>query len=53
VHQNPDMVIKRINLGLTAAQLRKLDKIAAQLNLDRTNTIRYCIARSAEALKIK
>lgn len=47
------MVIKHINLGLTAEQLRKLEKIAAKLNLDRSNAIRYCISRTAEAEGIK
>lgn len=47
------MVLKHINLGLTAAQLRKLEKIAAKLNLDRTNAIRYCISRTAEVEGIK
>jgi hypothetical protein len=42
------MVLKRIHLGLTAAQLRKLDKLAAKLGLDRTNAIRYCIARVSD-----
>ena len=47
------MILKHINLGLTAAQLRKLDKIAAKLNLDRTNAIRYCISRTAESEGLK
>lgn len=47
------MVLKRINLGLTAAQLRRLDKLAAKLGLDRTNTLRYCIAKAAELEEIK
>ena len=47
------MVLKHVNLGLTAAQLRKLDKLAQKLSLDRSNTIRYCIARVAELEQIK
>lgn len=47
------MVLHRLHLGLTAAQLRKLDKLAAKLNLDRTNTLRYCLARTAEIENIK
>ncbi len=47
------MVLKHINLGLTAPQLRRLEKLAAKLNLDRSNTIRYCIAKAAELEGIK
>lgn len=47
------MVIKHINLGLTAAQLRRLDKLAQKLGLDRSNTIRFAIARAAELEHIK
>ncbi len=47
------MVLKYVNLGLTAAQLRRLEKLAQKLGLDRTNTIRYCIARTAELEHIK
>lgn len=47
------MVLRRIHVGLTAIQLRKLDKLAAKLNLDRTNTLRYCLARTAEAENVK
>lgn len=46
------MIIKAINFRLTAAQLRQLDKLAKKLNLDRTNTLRYCIAKTAEIEKI-
>lgn len=47
------MVLKHINLGLTAGQLRRLDKLAQKLGLDRTNTIRYCIAKASELEGIK
>lgn len=47
------MAFKHINLGLTPAQLRLIDKIAAKLNLDRSSAIRYCIARTAETEGIK
>ncbi len=47
------MVLKHVNLGLTAPQLRRLEKLAAKLSLDRTNTIRYCIARVAEMEGLK
>jgi len=47
------MVLKHLNLGLTAAQLRRLDKLAQKLGLDRTNTIRYCISKAAELEGIK
>jgi hypothetical protein len=39
----------RINLMLTPALLSQLDRLAKRIGLDRTNTIRYCIARTFEA----
>jgi hypothetical protein len=47
------MALIRINLGLTPAQLRRLDKLAEKYQLDRTNTLRLCIAKTAELEKIK
>lgn len=47
------MILTRIHLGLTAAQLRRLDKLAEKLQLDRTNTLRYCIAKTAELEQVK
>lgn len=46
------MADKRINIRFTPAQLRKLEKLAEKLGLDRSNTIRYCLARVMEIEKI-
>ena len=46
------MAMKRIPLNLNEAQLRGIDKLAEKLGLDRTNAIRYCIARTLEAENI-
>lgn len=43
------MALKRIHLTLAPASLRRLDKLAAKLGLDRSNALRYCIARTADA----
>lgn len=43
------MTLARIHLSLTPAQLRRLDKLAEKLGLDRSNALRYCIARTSEA----
>jgi len=43
------MALTRVHIGLTAAQLKALDKFAQKLGLDRTNAIRYCISRTLEA----
>lgn len=42
------MALKRIQVGLSPAQLRILEKLSTKLGLDKTNTIRYCVARVAE-----
>ena len=42
------MVLKRLHVGLTASQVKQLEKLAAKLGLDKTSTIRYCVARIAE-----
>ncbi|HKE23428.1 MAG TPA: hypothetical protein VKB88_13770 [Bryobacteraceae bacterium] len=47
------MIYRHLNIGLTAAQLRLLDKLAKKLHLDRTNALRYCIVRTAELEKLK
>ena len=47
------MILKNINLGLTAAQLRKLEKLARKLDMNRSDAIRYCITRTAEAEGVK
>lgn len=39
---------KRINIRFTPAQLHKLDRLAEKLGLDRSNTIRFCLARVME-----
>lgn len=46
------MALTRVHIGLTAAQLKALDKFAQKLGLDRTNAIRYCISRTLEAEEI-
>ena len=48
---NP-MAVVRIHVGITPAQLKSLEKLAAKLGMDRTNTIRYCISRTLEAENI-
>lgn len=50
---DPAMALIRIHVGLTPAQLRRLDRLAAKLALDRTSALRYCIARVAESEKVK
>jgi hypothetical protein len=45
--------VTRIHIGLTAAQLRKLDRLAQKLGLDRTNTIRYCLSRTCESEDVR
>lgn len=47
------MALTRLNLGLTPSQLRRLDKIARKLDMDRTNALRYCIAKTAEVENVK
>jgi len=47
------MILKNINLGLTAEQMRKLDKLARKLDMNRSDAIRYCIMRTAELEGIK
>ena len=42
------MALKRIHVALSAAQIKNLDKLAAKIGLDRTNAVRYCIARITE-----
>jgi hypothetical protein len=42
------MPLKKIHFGLTAAQAKVLERLAAKLGLDKTNTMRYCLARTAE-----
>lgn len=46
------MALKRIHLTLSPAQLRRLDRLAEKLGLDRSNALRYCIARAADAENI-
>lgn len=36
--------MKRIHVGISQAQIKSLDKLAAELGMDRSNAIRYCIA---------
>jgi len=40
------MALIRIHVGFTPSQLKALDKHAAELALDRSNFIRYCVART-------
>ena len=42
------MALKRLHVGLTIPQLKQLQKLAVKLGLDKTSTIRYCVARIAE-----
>lgn len=42
------MALIRIHIGLSEAQLKAVDRLALKLGLDRTNAIRYCIARTVE-----
>ena len=42
------MALKRLQLGLSTAQVRLLEKLSAKLGLDKTNTLRYCLNRVAE-----
>jgi len=39
---------KRVHLRFSAAQHKLLERLAAKLSLDKSNTIRYCVARVAE-----
>lgn len=47
------MPMKRVNLQLSAAMSKNLERLAARLGLDTTNAIRYCIARTLEAEGIR
>lgn len=42
------MALKRVHIGFTATQFKLLERLAAKLGLDKTNTIRYCVSRVAE-----
>jgi antitoxin component of RelBE/YafQ-DinJ toxin-antitoxin module len=42
------MGLKPFHVGLSAAQAKVLEKLAAKLGLDKSNAIRYCISRIAE-----
>lgn len=42
------MALKRVHIGFSSAQFKLLEKLAVKLGLDKTNTIRYCVARVAE-----
>lgn len=42
------MALKRLQVGLSSAQLKLLEKLAVKLGLDKTNTLRYCLNRVAE-----
>ena len=46
------MAMKRVHLALSPAQLKLLERLAAKLGLDKTNTMRYCINRVAEMEEI-
>ena len=43
------MPMKRVNLQLSPAMRKNLEKLEEKLGLDTTNAIRYCIARTLEA----
>jgi hypothetical protein len=43
------MALKRLHVAFTPAQLKRLDKLGEKLGLDRTNTLRYCLQRTADA----
>jgi antitoxin component of RelBE/YafQ-DinJ toxin-antitoxin module len=42
------MALKKFHVGLSAAQMKMLEKLAAKLGLDKTSAVRYCITRIAE-----
>jgi hypothetical protein len=42
------MALKRVHIGFSPSQFKTLEKLAAKLGLDKTNTIRYCVSRIAE-----
>lgn len=43
------MPMKRVNLQLSHAMSKDLEKLSKRIGLDTTNAIRYCIARTLEA----
>lgn len=42
------MALRKHYVGLSASQEKVLQKLAAKLGLDRSNTLRYCLSRIAE-----
>ena len=42
------MALKRMHLGFSPAQFKILGNLSDKLGLDKTNTLRYCVARIAE-----
>ena len=42
------MTMKKYYVGLSPSQERVLANLAAKLGLDKSNTLRYCLARIAE-----
>lgn len=42
------MALRRVHIGFAPAQFKLLEKLARKLGLDKTNTVRYCVARIAE-----
>lgn len=47
------MPMKRVNLQLSQAMSKDLEKLSKRIGLDTTNAIRYCIARTLEAEGIR
>ena len=47
------MPMKRVNLQLSHAMSKDLEKLSKRIGLDTTNAIRYCIARTLEAEGIR
>jgi len=43
-----NMALKRMHIGFSPAQMKVLEKLALKPGLDKTNVIRYCVARVAE-----
>lgn len=44
--------MKQINVRISAAQLRTLERLARKLQIDRSNVIRLAITRLAEAERV-
>jgi hypothetical protein len=47
------MILKRIHIAVTPAQLRLIDKLSQKLQLDRSSVLRLSLARLAELENVK